>query len=110
MNKLELLIQNKDSYYFYPKHRRKTLGKGNGKLRTLFITQNGSCHYCGCQCELTLISKPKQATKDHKIPKVKCAELGLDANHEGNVVMACRKCNTKKGHMSYEAFKAGIIE
>lgn len=52
----------------------------------LFRAQGRKCFYCGCQ--LTRAS----ATRDHLIPRALGRDLAL------NKVMACRKCNCRKGH------------
>lgn len=54
-------------------------------LRQLFNLYDGTCQYC---------LKPMpyaNATKDHALPKSKGG-----ANHDGNIVLACKRCNNKK--------------
>jgi acetyltransferase-like isoleucine patch superfamily enzyme len=60
----------------------------NVTLKTLFNVYKGTCQFC---------LKPipySQATKDHLYPKSKGG-----TNHDFNMVLACRKCNSEKDNI-----------
>lgn len=71
----------------------------NNKIRKLYCYEilrleilkrdNYICHYCGNEGN----------TVDHIIPRCKG---GISS--PGNLVCACNKCNSSKGHQSYEIF------
>ena len=48
----------------------------------------GACHYCGAPV------KPKELTMDHVVPLIKGGR-----STKGNVVPACKTCNTNKKSM-----------
>lgn len=51
------------------------------------------CHYCGCRIDAAT------ATLDHIVPRA------LGGTHSvGNLLLACKPCNAKKGAMSYQKF------
>lgn len=52
--------------------------------RALMARDGGKCVYCGSSLDLTI---------DHVVPKAKGGQHTWD-----NTVVACRKCNNKKGH------------
>lgn len=57
-------------------------------LKSLYSIYKGTCQYC-------LNSIPfNSATKDHVVPKSKGG-----TNHDFNLVLACRKCNTEKDNI-----------
>lgn len=64
---------------------------------------DGSCWYCGCR--LTYVEgdpvKPMDFTIDHVKPVASGGGNGLD-----NLVPACKDCNSRKGDMSLEDFRA----
>lgn len=64
---------------------------GSRQLRVLFARYGGECHYCGEQCN-RIKDHPKQATKDHVVPKALGGTNTLD-----NYVLACQSCNNDKG-------------
>lgn len=66
-------------------HRRK--GE-NVNLKTLYKIYKGTCQYCLSRIPLA------QATKDHVYPKSKGG-----TNHDFNMVLACRKCNSEKDNI-----------
>jgi hypothetical protein len=62
-------------------------------LRTLYNLSKGVCEYCGDKIPFA------EATKDHVYPR----SLG-GSNDDFNLVLACRRCNSKKG-ASYPHYK-----
>ena len=48
---------------------------------------NGVCHYCGKQFP------PRELTMDHLVPLIRGGR-----STKGNVVPACKECNTRKKH------------
>jgi 5-methylcytosine-specific restriction endonuclease McrA len=75
------------------------------KLKYHFDKQNGFCFYCGNTAILKAENDPSQpkkshATIDHIIPR---STGGLD--HRDNMVMACRKCNNRRGVRPVDEFK-----
>jgi 5-methylcytosine-specific restriction endonuclease McrA len=76
----------------------REIGKGTLTLaewECIKATHNYACVYCGCT--------DKPLTKDHIIPVIDGGKLV-----KGNVVPACKSCNSKKGTMSYDEFMAKI--
>ena len=69
---------------------------------TYYANRDGfNCHYCNQP--LTLLSnRNNSVTRDHKIPKSK----GGNKRGSGstNIVLACFRCNSKKGDMEYNKF------
>jgi len=61
--------------------------------RNLFIRDKGRCQYCGVKVTI------KTGTIDHYIPKSKGGE-----HTWANVVLACTKCNQKKGSKMPQEF------
>lgn len=55
-------------------------------LRQIFNLYEGTCAYCLKPVPFSL------ATKDHSVPKAKGGH-----NYDSNIVLACKKCNNKKG-------------
>ena len=67
------------------RNKARQLRKSNWWRRK---TGNGRCHYCGRQVP------PKELTMDHVVP------LGRGGRStKGNLVPACKECNTKKRTM-----------
>lgn len=70
---------------------------GGKKLHEVFdalaARDGAKCHWCGKP--LTVLT----ATKDHRVPRCKGG-----ANALTNLLLACKRCNHKRGHMSYEQF------
>lgn len=60
----------------------------------ILLRDGGKCHYC--RRELSVA----QCTLDH----VKPLAVGGDRYSESNLVAACKRCNNKKGHRTYEQF------
>ena len=72
------------SHHFgYPAKRGE-----NVSLRKLYAIQKGICQYCYDKIPFS------EATKDHIYPK----DLG-GSNHDFNLALACRKCNSKKSNI-----------
>lgn len=72
-----------------------------GRIRLkLFNAQRGLCHYCSRQMVMRQFDE-LTCTIDHKIPE---SEGGSRERH--NIVGACWQCNTARGNMRYEDFKA----
>lgn len=58
------------------------------------------CAYCGVECT-GIPGDDKQFTVDHVVPRIAGGKNELD-----NLVTACRLCNSYKGTMPIEKFKA----
>lgn len=71
--------------YQVSSHRRAGLFRTPSK-RAVFVRDQFACQYCGVRVSM------KTGTRDHVMP---LSRGGLDAL--GNVVTACRFCNTRKG-------------
>jgi 5-methylcytosine-specific restriction endonuclease McrA len=56
--------------------------------------QGGRCAYCGKSVS------PEKVTGDHIVPKASGGNYV-----PGNIVAACRKCNTRKADVNYIAFR-----
>jgi len=61
------------------------------QIKVLYRLFDGLCHYCGDQTN-RIQNHPKQATKDHVVPKGLGGSNTLD-----NYVLACQTCNNDKG-------------
>jgi 5-methylcytosine-specific restriction endonuclease McrA len=57
------------------------------------------CHYCQGNMDYRKSSSASYATWDHIIPKI---EGGADTQE--NLVVACFKCNQKRGSTNYQKF------
>lgn len=66
-------------------------------IEYFYERDGGRCFYCQFHVER------KEATRDHKIPKSKNG-----SDDEGNIVLACRRCNTEKADSLLDAI-AGVI-
>lgn len=75
-----VVLQN---YTGFPKQNKKR----TATLRQLYAIYDGVCQYC-----LKPITHA-QATKDHSVPKSKGG-----SNFVENLVLACKRCNTKKSN------------
>ena len=78
--------------------RRFMRGTNAGKWRRfqIYILDNGECVWCG------KVLTQEQATMDHFKPAKECIEEKLttaQANHWRNVVLACHRCNNKRGNL-----------
>lgn len=75
--------------------------KMRGIRRRLWHYQDGRCFYCDAPTVLDYPKKPPRngATIDHIIPKSEGGGLIMQ-----NLVMACKTCNTTRGHRSAEEF------
>jgi 5-methylcytosine-specific restriction endonuclease McrA len=84
-------------------------GKGKRKSR-LFNYQQGFCFYCAKRMRLRIRKKEglheagDLATLDHFIPRIRG---GL--NMQGNKVLACIECNTRKNNMTAFEFMVHMI-
>jgi 5-methylcytosine-specific restriction endonuclease McrA len=58
--------------------------------RNVFLRDNYTCQYCGCE-------KPEHLTLDHVLPQSRNGR-----NTWENLVCACRDCNFKKGNRTPE--------
>ncbi len=81
--------------YFYSDVSEEDLKREREKARKLRDSQwwkqkrsKGVCHYCG------RVFKPKELTMDHLVPLARGGK-----SIKGNVVPACKVCNTKKKQM-----------
>lgn len=86
-------IKQMDS--FFSEVDDEAIKKEKGKARLLRKSQwwkrrksTGICHYCGEQF------KPAELTMDHLVPMSRGGK-----NNKGNVVPACKPCNTKKKYL-----------
>jgi len=69
------------------------------KMRiALYERQRHKCAYCGRYMEF------KESTLDHVVPKSKGGRLTRD-----NRVVACAKCNTRKGNRSVGSFVCELV-
>jgi len=65
---------------------------GNGKHTKMLLKRYGNiCHLCGKEM------KPEEISKDHLIPKSKYAQYGVKSSWIGNIRLAHKECNKKKG-------------
>lgn len=65
----------------------------NTRLRIKLLKQNPFCNYCNIPLN------HENATLDHVLPRSKGG-----SNKQDNIVLACKKCNSKKSDMSAEKF------
>lgn len=63
------------------------------KRSRIFERDDYRCVYCGAQFP------PEELSVDHVEPRVRGGD-----HSDGNLVTACRGCNTKKGHRRVSAF------
>lgn len=63
-----------------------------GSVKTLMRMNNSLCHYCGEKTVISDVNKKRYPTKDHVVPR----SFG-GRNHIDNYVLACAKCNNKRG-------------
>jgi hypothetical protein len=77
---------------YFGNHKRR--GKRRNRtinLRQLYHVYDGECQYCLKKIPYS------QATRDHLLPRSKGG-----GNHDDNIVLSCKKCNTKKSnHFPY---------
>jgi hypothetical protein len=75
--------------------------------RELAPTTKGRCFYCGTQTGRSGLRQSNALfqTKDHVIPVSAKTRMKLVAH---NVVIACRKCNSKKEDLTMQEFKRRI--
>ena len=66
-----------------------------------FRSYNFTC--CYCRVAFDEYTAMVMLEKDHKVPR---AVLGDECEQPGNVIVACRTCNRKKGIKSYTEFMA----
>lgn len=72
--------------------------RASPELEARYKKQGSCCYYCRSKIPFTYI------TRDHVLPKSQGHHLN------DNSVFACYKCNTAKGHLSLEDFKAVILK
>lgn len=65
----------------------------------------GVCFYCGNALSKKAIDPNHRLTKDHVFPRRQRAEL-VAKGLKGKCVDACWKCNSTKGDLSLEEFRA----
>jgi 5-methylcytosine-specific restriction endonuclease McrA len=73
--------------------------KGRTKFDALWDLQDGMCFYCGVKMKKHIHGNPFEkttATIDHIKPVSKGGKKSA-----GNIVLACRKCNSEKGSMDF---------
>lgn len=71
------------------------------KLARIWERDSKQCHWCGAATILTRHSIPNQATMDHVLPSSKGG-----SNDEGNLVLACLRCNNKRGSSVFHPAKS----
>ena len=83
------------SDYFIPEADEEQIKRQKAKARELRDTQwwkkkrsSGLCHYCGRKYP------PSELTMDHLVPLIRGGK-----SVKGNLVPACKECNSKKKHM-----------
>jgi len=70
----------------------------------MMTMQGGQCFYCEKPMRRDVRARhPDRATIEHRVP---VSRGGSD--RDGNVVAACRACNTRKGERSEEAFRQSL--
>lgn len=74
-------------------------GDSEGRRQRIFRRDDYTCVYCGQRCDAD------DLTVDHVEPRVKGGD-----NSPGNLVTACRTCNTEKGGAPAWAYLAGRPE
>jgi len=81
--------------YFVTEVTEERLRREKQKARALRATQwwkrrrsSGLCHYCGRKFP------PRELTMDHVVPLIRGGRTS-----RGNVVPACKDCNSRKKHM-----------
>lgn len=81
--------------YFISEVTEAEIKKQRSKARELRKSQwwkrklsEGKCYFCGKEF------KPKELTMDHIVPVIRGGK-----STKGNVVPACKECNSKKKHM-----------
>lgn len=78
--------------------RRKSPPRRGGHF--LFSRGRARCFYCLCSFDWDDRSSEYYPTREHKQPRSKG---GKDGN--GNVVLACRRCNNEKGNMTLSEYR-----
>jgi hypothetical protein len=79
--------------------RTKSIDRQERKAQRWGHNHSRECHYCG-----RAISE-ETATEDHIVP----LSHGGSPNNPKNILYACRYCNSRKGSMPYEVFKAAML-
>lgn len=69
----------------------------NKKFKEISNKSKNKCFYCGIS--LIEMEENNSYSIDHLIPIKKGG-----GNELGNLVLSCRKCNSKKGTMTYQQF------
>jgi 5-methylcytosine-specific restriction endonuclease McrA len=92
--------------YFIIEVSEQEIKREKEKARALRATQwwknrlaKGICHYCGS------MFPPAELTMDHLVPIIRGGK-----STRGNVVLACKECNSKKKYMlplEWEEYVAG---
>lgn len=79
--------------------------KRNRIVRKLIDRDGVHCHYCGVQLVWSdgLSYQENGLSIDHITPQTEGGETELD-----NLVLACRKCNTRKGTKHYQEFRLAL--
>lgn len=89
------------------KLRRRSFGEIEITVIIKVISRDKKrCQYCGILCkEKNDFYNPEALTLDHKIPLSRLNEFSVEEPHsKNNLVVSCRRCNSKKGSMTVEEF------
>jgi 5-methylcytosine-specific restriction endonuclease McrA len=82
-----------------------TRNKTPKSKQVMFEQQGGLCYYCERPMRVVKTEPGERmpddaATREHKVPKKKGGR-----SNGNNIVLACYRCNTRKGHMSEKEFR-----
>lgn len=108
-NRAAMVLLHKQLVVLSPYHGYRGWLRFRHELLTKWLEERGvlSCHYCG-KGDLLIDSQSARdvATLDH----VKALALGGERFNPDNLVVACARCNQKKGHKPLEEFQKHLDE
>jgi len=73
------------------------------RLRQFAEDHGGRCHYCGVDVLLDASDPPRQATRDHFVPR--SISLASRRDKRVRMLLACKRCNELRGHADAAAFR-----
>lgn len=76
--------------------------------RAVIVRDKGICQYCGDVGEFQVFSENGWVWQQHELDHVIPLFLGGE-NSEGNIVVACRRCNRSKGHKTLAQWGRGVL-